>query len=329
METLKPRALKEEARRRLADAPSDPRRLILLNTGVVVVLALIVNTLNFLLSHQINSTGGLGGLGMRSALQTVQTILSYLVTIFGPFWAAGLLLCFVKVVRGEECAPATMLEGFKRFSRVLGFFLLQSLTMALLVMPVAYLSSMIYAFTPFAATFMDSLQGLIDSGALISASGAVDLTVIPPQVLMQGVLPLSIIMLIIAVPLFLWLGYSLHLGSYLIMTDRVRSCFQAFGLSFRLMRGNRRHLLKLDLSYWWFYVLEGLIMGILWFDAIAEIAHLALPVSPTVLYFIVLVLYCVCEMALHLWKKAEHDTAFVLAYERIARPEPEVPEIVG
>ena len=199
MDTMKPRALKAEARRRLADSPVNPRHLILINTGVVVVLALIVNSLNFLLNHQLGSTGGLGGLGMRSAIETVQTIMSYLVTMFGPFWAAGLLLCFVRVIRREEFGPKTMLEGFKRFSKVLGFALLQMLTMSLLIMPVAYVASFLYAFTPFASSFMGSLQGLIDTGAVLTASGALDLTAIPAEVLLQGVLPLSLIMLLVAI----------------------------------------------------------------------------------------------------------------------------------
>ena len=321
MDTMKPRALKAEARQRLDASPVNPRHLILINTGVVVVLALIVNSLNFLLNHQLSATGGLGGLGMRSVIQTAQTLMSYLVTLFGPFWAAGLLLCFVRVVRREEFGPKTMLEGFRRFSRVLGFALLQMLSLSLLIMPVAYLASFIYAFTPFAASLMESIQGLIDSGAVLTASGALDLTAIPGDVLLKGVVPLSIIMLVVATPVFLWLGYSLHMGPYLIMTDSVRSCFQAFGRSMTLMRGHKLQLLKLDLSYWWFYLLEGAIMGILYFDMISEMLQLSLPVSSTALYFIVLVLYSVCELGLHLWKKAEHDAAFVLAYEQIAEIE--------
>ena len=320
MDIMKPRALRQEARRRLEHSGNRGRQLILLNSGVLVAMTLLGNTLNFLLNHQFSATGGLGGLGMRSVLQTVQTMLSYLIALFTPFWSAGLLFCFVALVRQETVENRSMLEGFRRFSKVLGFSLLGGLAGLLLVMPVAYAASMIYTFTPFASSFLDSVQGLVNSGALVNAAGQLDPAAIPPEVLLRGVLPLSAIMLVVAIPVFLWLHYSLHLGEYLIMTDSVRSCFQAFGRSMQMMRGQKMRMFKLDLSYWWYYLLEMIIGGILSFYMVAELLNLALPISQTAFYFTVLITYCVCELGLHLWKKAERDTAYALLYEQIADP---------
>ena len=69
------RALKSAARESLAAAPYDPRKLILLHTGVTIAVSLIGTILNFVLSKQIENTGGLGGMGLRSMLSTVQSVL--------------------------------------------------------------------------------------------------------------------------------------------------------------------------------------------------------------------------------------------------------------
>lgn len=320
MENLAPKALKREAQRRLDSAAFNPRYLILLNTGVTVGLGLLVNGLNYLLSHQIGATGGLGGLGMRSVLQTVQTLLSYVASLFTPFWAAGLLFCFIGIVRNQEVTPGSMLAGFRRFPKLLSFSLFELLAIMLLIMPIVYISTAIYMFTPLSNSFMSSLEQLLNSGALATSGGMLDSSTIPPEIMLQGTLPLMLIMMVIAVPAFLFLSYSLHMGPYLIMTDSVRGGFQALVTSLRLMRGNRRKLFKLDLSYWWFYVLEGLAVCVLYLDMIFTMFGITPPMNATVFYFLLLVIYSAIELGLHYWKKAERDTAFVLLYEQIATP---------
>lgn len=320
MENFTPNCLKQEARRRLDSASYNPRTLVLINTGIIVLLGLLVNALNYLINHQIGSTGGLSGLGMRSALQTVQSLLSYAASLFSPFWTAGLLFCFIRIVRNQQVGPRSMLEGFRRFPRLLSFTLLVGLAAMLLVMPIVYLCTAIYMFTPLSSSFTASIEELLRSGAIQVTAGGFDPMSLPPEILLQGMMPMMLIMLAVAIPVFLFLSYSLHMGPYLIMTDSVRGGFHAFTTSFRMMRGNRRMLFRLDLSYWWFYVLEGLAVCFLYFDMLLNILGIDPPMNPTVFYFLSLVVYSVIELALHYWKKAELDTAFVVAYEKIAAP---------
>lgn len=320
MESLNPKDLKAEARQRLAHAGCDPKKLILLNTGAVVVLGLLVNGLNFFLNHQIGSTGGLSGLGMRSALQTVQSLMSYASTLVTPFWAAGLLFCFIGIVRDTSVGPGSMLQGFRRFPKILSFSLFQGLLLLLILFPVVYLSSILYMFTPLSSSFAEALTPLMESGELISASGVINLDLIPQEVLLKGTLPIILVFLALYIPAYLFLRYTLHMGPYLILTDSVRGGFQAIAVSTMLMRGHRKELFKLDLSYWWYYVLEGLALCTLYLDVILPLLRIELPVNPTAAFFLTLVIYSVLELGLHLWKKDEHDTAFVLAYECIATP---------
>ncbi len=320
MENFTPKDLKQEARQRLASAVYNPKQLILLNTGVTVALGLLVSALNYLLNHQIGSTGGLNGLGMRSALQTVQTILSYAVSLFAPFWSAGLLFCLIRIVRNQDLSSGSMLEGFRRFPKLLSFSMFEVVVATLMILPITYLGAAIFMFTPLSASFTNSIEELLNSGALVISRGGVDPSSIPSDVLLQGILPLMVILLCLAIPVFLYLAYSLHIGPYLIMTDSVRGGMQAFTTSFRMMRGNRRKFLRLDLSYWWFYLAEAAAVCILYLDVILQMLQIEPFMNSTVLYFILLVVYSVAEISLHCWKKAERDTAYVLLYEQIAAP---------
>ena len=80
MAVFSPRDLKESAAQKLSEASYDPKKLVLIHTGLIVALNLAVNGLNLYLSEQIGTTGGLSGLGLRSVLQTAQTILGYFAT---------------------------------------------------------------------------------------------------------------------------------------------------------------------------------------------------------------------------------------------------------
>ena len=55
---------------------------------------------------------------------------------------------------------------------------------------------------------------------------------------------------------------------------------------------------------------------------ILSLAGMPLPMDETVMFFGTIAAYCVLITALSLWKKAQGETSYVLAYEAIAHPEP-------
>ena len=58
--------IKDAAKDALAAASYDPKKIILIHTGVSLALMLTLVVLDFLLENQISETGGLSGLGLRS-----------------------------------------------------------------------------------------------------------------------------------------------------------------------------------------------------------------------------------------------------------------------
>ena len=80
------RGLKAEAAERLASASYDPKKLILIHSGVQVALALLLALVQYLLDRKIGDTGGLGGMGTRSVLETIQAVLTIAQMTAAVFW---------------------------------------------------------------------------------------------------------------------------------------------------------------------------------------------------------------------------------------------------
>ncbi len=315
------KSLKAEAQRRVAAAPGS-QTLVLLYCGVLALLTLATNGLQLYLDSQISSTGGLSGLGLRSVLQTVESVLSYINTFFGPFWQAGFLFGMISLVRGTPVGPKHLGEGFRRFGRVLAY----TLNNALLTMVLAFVSmlagSMIYSVSPWAMDFAEAMGPALSDPNLILADGTVNMELIPMDAIMVMLPPLMIIFALIFLPLQIYVNYALRMGQYLMMEGGLMTGMGAMLLSWRLTKGHRMQLLKLDLSYWYYYALlfGAALVGYL--DVWLSLAGISLPIDATVLYFVTLVLYLVAELAISLWKKREVDTASILIYESILHPEP-------
>ena len=69
------RGLKQWAAQRL-DQADNARRLVLIWSVASAVISLLASFLSFLLDTQIEQTGGLSGIGLRSVLTTAQSLLS-------------------------------------------------------------------------------------------------------------------------------------------------------------------------------------------------------------------------------------------------------------
>ena len=77
---------KNRARDTLNNAACDTQKLTLLHTGAALAVSLVLTLLNLLLNRQIDTTGGLAGIGTRSVLELLQSVLSLGSSIAIPFW---------------------------------------------------------------------------------------------------------------------------------------------------------------------------------------------------------------------------------------------------
>lgn len=297
------------------------RSVVLLYCCVLAALSLGSNGLHLYLDSRIADTGGLSGLGLRSILQTIQSVLNYVNMFFGPFWSAGFLLAMLGMVRGSAPRTKELTGGFRRFGRILGGLAFELLVVIALVIAAVNLGSILFALTPMGQEMAAMLEPLMADPNFLTAEGVINLELLPVEELYRLVLPMAGITLVILLPVLIWLGYGFRMVTYLLM-ERPISGVRAHFESLRLMRGHKWQMLKLDLSFWWYHLLGVLIAVVGYLDVILGLAGVEVPINEMVLFFGTLAAYFVLLTGLYLWKKCDVDAAYVLAYEQIAYPEP-------
>lgn len=312
MVSFTPRGLKSQTRVRLQRNGRNARQLVLLHTGVVVLFSLISSGLNIYLDEQISTTGGLSGLGARSVLQTIQTIVQYASTLFSPFWSAGFL--FAALIWAADRKPQTrdLLYGFRRFSSLLSYELWLSLVSFFLMMGTGYASGLLFSLTPFSDPLVELIEPII-------ASGTLDLSLVAMDELVSAYIPFIVIWMLVFIPVITVFLYSLRLSKYLILDHPGMSAMRAMSASAVAMKGKKIQLFKLDLSFWWYYALEAILVVVCYLDVILPLLGITLPFNPTVGYFVFLALYGVLQLVLHLWKKPEVEVTYALAYRFITQ----------
>lgn len=303
MEIHDRKGLKAQAAERLAAASYDPKKLILIHSGVQVALSLLLALIHYLLDQQIGQTGGLGGVGARSVLETVQAVLTIAQMVALVFWQIGYAYVSLRIHRGEEVGPMDLLEGFRRLGPVLRLRLLLTLMLGGAVIASTYLASMILMMTPWAQPLMDA--------------AAIGTTEAMMEAMMECMVPLygltALVSLVLVAPMY----YRYRLVDFAVM-DRGRvGALAAIQVSRVLMRGRRLTLLKLDLSFWWFYALQALTTLLGYGDMILPMFGVELPWSADAWFYIFMALCYVCQLALYWWRGNELQVTYAGFYDAL------------
>lgn len=307
MADINPSILKSQAKTRLQSG--NATKLVLIHTGLLLILSIIASGINLFLDEQISTTGGLGGLGLRTTLQSIQSFIRYGMVLFSPFWHAGFTVAILRIAKGQKASPSDFLGGFRRWGAILGLQLFQMILMLCIAVSCAYIASVIFALTPFAAPLAEAIEPIM-------ASGVLDLASIDAEVLAQAYIPLLIIYALILLPLLLLASLAIRLSNYLIL-DHKLPAFPSIYFSILAMRGHMIKMLKLDISFLWYYLVELALSVVCYLDWILPAFGVTLPFNETIAFFAALLLYSVLELAFHLWKKPYRDTSYALAYLEI------------
>ena len=316
--------LSQEAQNRLEQAPFDPGKLILIHSGITAGVLLLLTVINFILDNQMDSAGGLSGLGTRAILGTIQTVLETVNTIAMPFWSMGYLFAVMGWIHREPVNFRTLCSGFRYFGPVLRLHLVKYLLFGGVAAICFYPAMIIFLLTPLANPLVEAIEPLMttmtDPQLLLSeptVAAAVSKATAPMLAIFMAVF------LVAAAPMF----YKLRMGEFALIENPRMGAFAALRKSRRLMRGNCISLLQLDLSFWWFYVLEVLLTVVCYADMLLPMVGIQLPFSSTVAFFLFYLLNLGGQVALYWWKKNSVMTTYAVAYEVLdkAAPPPVMP----
>ncbi len=310
--------LKQKAENSLNRAPCDPKRLLRIHVGVMTVASLILTAAHYVLQLQIDATGGLSGIAARSILSTVSTVLQLIFFILTPFWQAGYVGVSLAIARGELADTDHLFSGLRRFGSILRLYLLQGLILGALFMVSNYLSSFLYMLTPWGRDMMTQLMGILDqSGGVPSEEALASLSGHGLPMLILG----GVVFLVIAIPTF----YRMRLSLYRILDGQPKA-LRAILESAKLTKGRWFSLLKLDLSFWWFYAAEVIIGFIAYADVLLELAGFPLPWGEAARFFVPYLFYLTLQFVFQLWQKNRVEVTYAHTYELFSTPADPQPE---
>lgn len=313
--------LKLAAADALSLAPNQ-QKLVFIWAAVNAGLPLLASILNFILNSQIAQTGGLAGIGMRSVLSTVQSFLSTATSLMIPFWTLGYTATVLRFSRKEPASPTTLLEGFRRFGPALRMMLLETLLVIMVCLACFYIGITILSMTPMA----DPVWAVLDQGESMLLSGVIDESIL--AAVSEAMMPIFWICcglcLLFAAPIL----YHLRLADFCLLDAPHRSAILAMRESRRLMHRNRLHLLKLDLSFWWFYLAQLILAIVCYGDVILPKLGIVLPFSDDAAYFIFYIVSLLAQVALLYFCSNRVQTTYALFYESLREPPKEETSLV-
>ena len=312
------RALKSAARDCLAAAPYDPRKLILFHTGITIAVSFLGTIFNFILSNQIETTGGLGGLGMRSMLSTTQSVLQLLVAVALPFWEAGYFFATMKIARSEEAGPDSLLQGFRRFWPLFRVKLMQGLIFGLIGIICFFVGYYVFMLTPLSDPLFAVIETL-DVDALMTQTEFMldDATM---MAILDAYNPMLLIFLVLFLAVGIYFSYRFRMATYLILDHPEMRAMETLHMSTYQLRGHMAALFKLDLSVLWFFALDILAAMLAYGDYLLPLFGVTLPVSAEVSYFVFLALSYICQAGLFIWARNRVEVTYATFYCQTALP---------
>ena len=299
--------LKRQAENSLNRTPCDPKRLLLIHVGVMTAASLLLTVMHYVLQLQIDATGGLSGIATRSILSTISTVLQLMFFVLTPFWQAGYLGVALAISRGELADTGHLFSGLRRFGTILRLYLLQGLVFGILLFGSNYVSSFLYMLTPWGREMMTELTEILEqSGGVPSEEALASLSGHGLPMLILG----AVVFLVVAIPTF----YRMRLSLYRVMDGQTKA-LRAILESAKLTKGRWFSLVKLDLSFWWFYAAEVIIGLLAYADVLLELAGHPLPWSEALRFFLPYGAYLVLQFIFQLWQKNRVEVTYAHAYE--------------
>ena len=318
MDIRNTRQLKEFSAERLANA-RDGQKIVLYYSLITVAVSAAATALSYVLSQQIARTGGLGSMGVRSALTTAQTLLPLVQAGFLMCLTLGYLATMLRIARGQYASPNGMRLGFDRFWVLLRCTLLKGLIFGGVAMASMYVAIAIYMMTPLSNSAVDILMPLVKnagtSGILLDdATYAQLMDATMPAMGIFGVL-----FLVLAAPVF----YRYRMADYLIIDRPATGALAALRDSRMMTKGNRWNLFRLDLSMWWYYAAVLVSTAIGYGDQLLPALGITLSFSDTVSYFLFLGAYLAATFAVYYFLRNRVEVTYALAYDSIRPQDPE------
>ena len=325
MDIRNTRRLKTVAAHRVANAPQE-KRIVLIYGLILTALALGSTGIQFALSRAIDGLGGLSNMATRSMLSTVQSMLPMVQSMVNMCLTVGYTAAMLRIARGQYSSPNTLRLGFARFWTLLRCTVIQGLYYSGLVIIAIYAASMLFVISPWGTDFMEQAAPMLAETSLLTPAASLDestvLSLIPTMIPMFFMI--AAILCLLVVPA----AFRFRMVNYIIIDKPGIGAMAALRESRKMMRRNCLKLLKLDLSYWWYFLvlLAASMVGNA--DLWLPLLGMELNMNADLAYFLFFALYLAAQLAVYYFLRNPMETAYALAYDSLKPEEPKPDGVV-
>lgn len=311
------RALKIEASASLSGSRNH-KKIVAVYMGVSTLLAVLVTVLDLVLGNMMDNTGGLSNLGNRAILETAQAALPIFQSAILLFWEMGYLRAMQDVSQGRRTDERTLTWGFSHFGPILRLTLLMLLYFGSLLMVSIYTGTMIFVLTPYAEPVVNAVNAapsasmlsgevMITDELLMAVDGAMG----PMMLICMGVFAL------LALPIY----YRFRFAQLCLLDNPGMGALAALRKSAGMTRKNRMQLFKLDLSFWWLYLLEILAGVVMYADLLLAMVGIQLPIPALAAELASYGLYLLVNFGISYAFLNYRTVTWAKAYEALLPPE--------
>ena len=311
--------IKAAALRRLTDA-GQAKRIAAIYAGVTLGLSALVTILGLVLEAMMSGATGLGGMGRRTILSSVQSMLPWVVGLITMCVELGYQAAMLRVARGQYASPQTLRLGFDRFWVLLRCILLEGVILFAIAFGGIYIATMLFMLTPFSGRVMEVLSPVLENVTLLSPEMVLDEALYDQ--LMQAMIPAFVMCAIVVAAAAIPVLYRLRMARFVIIDKPSIGALAALRESRKMMKGNCLRLVKLDISLWQYYI--GCVFASLlcYGDVLLPMMGVRFPWSDTVSYYLFFALYLAVQFAVYYFLKNQAEVAYSIAYDSIRPKEP-------
>ena len=309
MDILNPRSLREDAGRAL-NRGRDPKKLVFSYAGIGLCISLLVTLLDLWLEQEISGAGGLSNLGTRAIFSTAQQAMPILAGIFSLCLELGYLGGMLRIARGQYADHTDLKTGLQKFWPLMRLTLLQGLIYLALAILAAQLGGLVFAMTPWAEPALEAILNLnaADPASLTELDLINMITLMVPMYVICG-----IIYLVILIPFL----YRLRFARFCLLDDSDGRALAAIRTSFKLMRRRFLSMLKVDLSLWFYYLANGVMILLLSADLILSLLGIQPPMDAKVFSLVVYGIALAVQFAIQVMLRNKAEAVYITAYDRL------------
>lgn len=315
MNILHSRSLKNRAAGLLEQA--DYSRLVMLHAAVLFGASALIVLLQLLINWSTSNDAGLSGMGTSAIFVTARTTLGTLANLLLPFWEIGIFHTSIRVMRRQDTQFSQLAQGFRRFGPVLRYNLLLILLYIGVIMLLSNLLPLMINLYPIPEALMQSIRNLDVSAA---SDPVALMEQLPFEQLMAYILPITGWFMLLCGGVMIYISYRFRMSQYLLMDDPGANAMPALVISNQMVRGHKWSLCKLDLSFWWYYLLQLGAAALAFGPDIVKLAGIELGISAEVEMLLFQLLSAAASVAIAWRFGAYVQLTYACAYDQLRNP---------